>query len=58
MDWGFGTYWWWGEVPLVKVKEFVMHFVVTRNEQAYFAASSCVTHPKGGATYVAVALEV
>ena len=35
-----------------------MKFVVTRNDQAYFAAAKCVTYTKGDAKSVTVALEV
>ena len=41
-----------------EVKEFITHFVVTRNDQASFAADKCVTYLEGGATSVAVDLEV
>ena len=35
-----------------------MDFVVTRNDQATCAVAKCVSNPEGGATSVAVALEV
>ena len=41
-----------------EVKEFVMQFVVTCDDQTSFAAAKCMAYVKGGATSVAVALEV
>ena len=35
-----------------------MHFVVTHNDQASFAAAKCVTYIKVSATSIAMALEV
>ena len=35
-----------------------MNFVVAYNDQASFVASECVTYLEGGATSIAVAMEV
>ena len=41
-----------------KVKYFVTHFVVTRDDQAPFYTAKCVTYLEGGATPIAVDMEV
>ena len=43
---------------LGNVKEFVMYFVMTHNNQASFAAAKYATYLEGGATSVTVALKV
>ena len=58
VDLGFRAYWHLGEVPSIKVKEFVTYFVVKCNYQAVFAVDKCVAYTNGSATYIAVDLEV
>ena len=58
VDEGFGAYICWGEDLSRKVYDYLTHFIVTFNHQAFFAAAKWVMYIEGCVTAVAFALDV
>ena len=58
MDEGLAVYSFWGEDLSIEVYDFVMHFIVTGDDETSFAAAKCLTYIEGCATAVKFSLKV